>query len=142
MIVSFDDTLDGAVVGTAELQVNKAELGLAGDKPVLKVSYIILEGEMQGPNKDIDPAGEYVNHTVWLPNDQDDPAKIKNKKKMLMRFLKMHGIDTSQAVELADVPAFLVNNNVVVKALLDVDDYALKNRGEAVTAVKRFYPAD
>lgn len=141
MILNFDDVFDGAVTGQAILQVTKSEMATAGDKPVMRVTYTILEAEPQGTNE-ADVTGEFVNHTVWLPSTADDSDKVKNKKRMLKGFLKAHGVDTSGEIEINDVPAFLVQNNVTVKALLEQDQWALENRDELVTRVKRFYPAE
>jgi len=141
MILDFSDIFDGAIEGPAELQVHSASMAMAGDKPVMRVSYTILEAKPQGA-KEADVTGEFVNHTVWLPSAADEPDKIRNKKKMLKAFLSVHGIDTSAELEINDVPAALVNNNVVVKATLEQDDWALQNRDELVTRVKRFYKAD
>lgn len=141
MNMDFSDVFDGAIEGSAELQVTKAEMATAGDKPVMRVTYTVLDAEPQGP-KQLDVTGEFVNHTVWLPSSADDAVKVKNKKKMVKAFLTAHGIDASESIDLDDVPAYLVQNNVVVKAALEADDYALTNRGELQTRVKRFYKAD
>lgn len=142
MNIDFSDILDGAVIGTAELQLSKAEMAMAGDKPVINANYTIIEGEMQGPNKDIDPAGEFVRHTVWLPSSVDDASKVVNKKKMLKGWLTAHGIDTTGQLDLDDAIAELNSMKPVVKATLDVDNYTLEKTGESRTSVKRFYAID
>ena len=139
MIMNFDDVHDGAVVGQAVLQVNKAEENtLPSGAPIINVSYLITEAEPQG-EKEVDVSGtEFVNHTVFLPQNQDPAGKARMKKKMFMQFLKAHGITPDGNIDTSEAVSVLNNEQPEVQAYLSEDDYAKKNRGIIQTKIARF----
>lgn len=139
MIMNFDDVYDGALKGQAVLQVNKASEATVGDGlPVINVNYLVVEAEPQGDNE-IDVSGEeFVNHTVWLPSSKDDAGKVKNKKKMLKKFLKSHGINPEGDFNTDEVVEMLNSEKPQVEVILDVDQWALENRGREDTKIKSF----
>lgn len=139
MIMNFDDVYEGAVKGQAVLQVNKAqEAALPDGRPLMRVNYLIVEAEPQGENEINIDGEEFVDHTVWLPSSVDESGKVRNKKKMFKSFLKAHGIDPEGNVDTSEVVEMLNNEKPQVQVQLDVDDWAMKNKGVEQTKIVRF----
>lgn len=139
MIMNFDDVHDGAVKGQAVLQVNKASEGTTkSGMPVINVNYLVVEAEPQGESEISVDGEEFVNHTVFLPTSTDESGKVKMKKKMFKAFLKAHGFDPEGNIDTSEVVEALNSEKPQVQANLDIDNWALENRGTEQTKITRF----
>lgn len=138
MQMNFDDVFDGAVEGQAELETRKAEVKQLGDKQALVVSYVVVDSEPQGEGG-LSANGEFIQHLVWLPSDNEPSDKTHSKKKMLKQFLKNHDIDTSQTVDMDEVAQYLTQNRIHIGANCKEDQWALENKGTVQTQIKSFF---
>src|SRR6056297_2080749 len=138
MQMNFDDVFDGAVEGQAELELRKAEVKVLGDKPALTISYVVVDSEPQGP-QGLSANGEFINHVVWLPRDNESHEDALKKKKMLKRFLTSHGVDTSATLSLEEVAEMLASNRVHIGANCTEDDWKLREKGIVDTKIKSFF---
>jgi hypothetical protein len=139
MVIDMDAVFEGAVKGEAILESRKAEEAVVGNGlPIINITYVIVDSQPQG-DKGLSANGEMVYHTIWLPQDADDADKKARKIKGIKNFMKKHGLETDGAIDTKELADYLNQNRIQVGALLDVDEWRLENRGDEVTAVKRFF---